>query len=76
MNGDREMLSCAVGDSEDEAFWTTFLRSLRERGLGGVRLVISDHHLGLTKAIATVMLGAAWQRCRVHYFEQRIMPRR
>jgi hypothetical protein len=62
MNGDREVLGCAVGDSEDEAFWTTFLRSLRERGLAGVRLVISDHHLGLTKAIATVMLGSAWQR--------------
>jgi putative transposase len=67
MNGDREVLGCAVGDSEDEAFWTTFLRSLRERGLTGVRLVISDHHLGLTKAIAAVMLGSAWQRCRVHF---------
>jgi putative transposase len=67
MGGDREVLGCAVGDSEDEAFWTTFLRSLRERGLAGVRLVISDHHLGLTKAIATVMVGSAWQRCRVHF---------
>jgi putative transposase len=67
MNGDREVLGCAVGDSEDEAFWTAFLRSLRERGLAGVRLVISDHHLGLTKAIAAVMLGAGWQRCRVHF---------
>jgi putative transposase len=67
MNGDREVLGCAVGDSEDEAFWTAFLRSLRERGLAGVRLVVSDHHLGLTKSIATVMLGAAWQRCRVHF---------
>jgi putative transposase len=67
MNGDREVLGCAVGDSEDEAFLTTFLRSLRERGLAGVRLVISDHHLGLKKAIATVMLGSAWQRCRVHF---------
>jgi putative transposase len=66
MRGDREVLGCAVGDSEDQAFWTTFLRSLRERGLTGVRLVISDHHLGLTKAIATVMLGAAWQRSSVH----------
>jgi putative transposase len=67
MTGDREVLGCAVGDSEDEAFWTDFLRSLRSRGLAGVRLVISDHHLGLKKAIATVMLGAAWQRCRVHF---------
>jgi putative transposase len=67
MTGDREVLGCAVGDSEDEAFWTDFLRSLRSRGLAGVRLAISDHHLGLKKAIATVMLGAAWQRCRVHF---------
>jgi transposase-like protein len=67
MGGDREVLGCAVGDSEDQAFWSAFLRSLRERGLTGVRLVISDHHLGLTKAIATVMIGAAWQRCRVHF---------
>jgi putative transposase len=67
MGGDREVLGCAVGDSEDEAFWSAFLRSLRERGLTGVRLVISDHHLGLTKAIASVMIGAAWQRCRVHF---------
>jgi putative transposase len=67
MSGDREVLGCAVGDSEDQAFWTEFLRSLRARGLSGVRLVISDHHLGLKKAVATVMIGAAWQRCRVHF---------
>ncbi len=67
MNGDREVLGCAVGDSEDEAFWSEFLRSLRSRGLTGVRLVISDHHLGLKNAITTVMIGAAGQRCRVHF---------
>ena len=67
MNGEREVLGCAVGDSEDEAFWSEFLRGLRSRGLTGVRLVISDHHLGLKKAIATVMVGAGWQRCRVHF---------
>ena len=65
-NGDREVLGLAVGDSEDKAFWCGFLRSLRERGLAGVRLVISDHHLGLKQAIASVMIGAGWQRCRVH----------
>jgi transposase-like protein len=67
MNGDREVLGCAVGDSEDEAFWSDFLRHLRSRGLHGVRLVISDHHLGLKAAIGSVMIGAAWQRCRVHF---------
>lgn len=66
-NGDREVLGLAVGDSEDGAFWTAFLRSLRARGLGGVRLVISDAHEGLKGAIAGVLLGAAWQRCRVHF---------
>jgi transposase-like protein len=66
-DGHREVLGLAVGDSEDKAFWTEFLRSLRARGLSGVRLVISDAHTGLVAAIRTVMLGAAWQRCRVHF---------
>ena len=65
--GDREVLGLAVGDSESGAFWTAFLRSLRARGLAGVRLVISDAHEGLKGAIDSVMLGAAWQRCRVHF---------
>lgn len=65
--GEREVLGLAVGDSEDEVFWTEFLRSLRARGLGGVRLVISDAHAGLTKAIRKVLSGASWQRCRVHF---------
>jgi putative transposase len=65
--GDREVLGLSVGDSEDGAFWTAFARSLRARGLSGVRLVISDAHQGLKSAIATVFLGAAWQRCKVHF---------
>jgi putative transposase len=63
----REVLGIAIGDSEDAAFWTEFLQSLRERGLHGVQLVISDSHLGLKAAIAKVFPGAAWQRCRVHF---------
>lgn len=66
-DGNREVLGLAVGDSEDKSFWTAFLRSLRARGLAGVRLVISDAHEGLRTSIAAVMLGAAWQRCRVHF---------
>ena len=66
-DGRREMLGSDVGDRETEVFWTEFLRSLRERGLHGVQLVISDQHAGLIKAIGTVMQGAAWQRCRVHF---------
>jgi putative transposase len=66
-DGHREVLGFDVGDSEDGAFWTAFLRSLKTRGLAGVQLVISDAHAGLKNAIAAVLLGAAWQRCRVHF---------
>jgi putative transposase len=66
-DGHREVLGFEVGDSEDGAFWTAFLRSLKTRGLSGVQLVISDAHAGLKNAIASVLLGAAWQRCRVHF---------
>ena len=73
-DGHREVLGFEVGDSEDGAFWTAFLRSLKTRGLAGVQLVISDAHAGLKAAIAPVLLGAAWQRCRVHYADLGIMP--
>ncbi len=53
--------------SEDGAFWTAFLRSLKARGLGGVQLVIADAHLGLRGAVEAVLTGAAVQRCRVHF---------
>jgi len=65
--GNREILGVDIGDSEDETFWTRFLRSLKDRGLGGVRLVISDAHEGLKAAIRRCFQGASWQRCRVHY---------
>jgi len=66
-DGRREVLGFDVGDSEDGALPTAFLRSLKARGLGGVQLVISDAHEGLKTAIASVLLGSAWQRCRVHF---------
>jgi putative transposase len=66
-DGGREVLGLDVGDSEDGAFWIAFLRSLKARGLAGVQLVISDAHTGLKQAIAAVMAGACWQRCRVHF---------
>ena len=65
--GERQVLGVDVGPSEDRAFWTAFLRSLVKRGLTGVRLVVSDAHEGLKQAISTVLHGAAWQRCRVHF---------
>ena len=65
--GNREVLGVDIGDSEDETFWTRFLRSLRDRGLSGVRLVISDAHAGLKASIRKCFAGSSWQRCRVHY---------
>jgi transposase-like protein len=67
LDGERQILGVDVGASEDRGFWTAFLRSLVKRGLAGVRLVISDAHEGLKQAISTVLSGAAWQRCRVHF---------
>ncbi|WP_173921883.1 IS256 family transposase [Agromyces sp. Marseille-P2726] len=66
-DGRREVLGFEVGDTESQPFWTTFLRSLKARGLGGVQLVISDAHTGLIAATQTVLQGAVWQRCRVHF---------
>ena len=65
-DGHREVLGVDIGDSENETFWTEFLRDLKDRGLAGVRLVISDAHAGLRGAIRRVLQGAGWQRCRVH----------
>jgi putative transposase len=66
-DGRREVLGFEVGDTESQPFWTTFLRSLKARGLDGVKLVISDAHTGLIAAIDTVFQGSSWQRCRVHF---------
>ena len=66
-DGNREVLDLDVGDTEDEVFWTQFLRRLRTRGLSGVVLVISDAHSGLKTAIRKTFSGTSWQRCRVHF---------
>jgi transposase-like protein len=65
--GERTVLAVDIGASEDGAFWTAFLRALVARGLQGVQLVISDAHEGLQEALTTVLNGATWQRCRVHF---------
>ena len=65
--GERQILGIDAGPSEDGPFWTAFLRSLVKRGLHGVKLVISDAHEGLRRALSTVLSGASWQRCRVHF---------
>jgi putative transposase len=66
-DGQREVLGLEVASQEDGAGWLGFLRGLTARGLGGVRLVISDAHRGLVDAIAAALPGASWQRCRTHY---------
>lgn len=65
-DGRREIIGLCVGPSEAETFWTEFLRSLKARGLDGLKLVISDAHTGLKAAIRRVF-DATWQRCRVHW---------
>jgi putative transposase len=64
--GRREIVGLHLGPSEAETFWSAFLKGLVKRGLRGVKLVVSDAHEGLKAAIRRV-LGATWQRCRVHW---------
>jgi putative transposase len=71
-SGVGEVIGLDVGEVESGAFWTEFLRSLKKRGLDGVRLAISDHHEGLKAAIARV-LGCPWQRCTVHFLRDMVM---
>jgi transposase-like protein len=66
-DGHRELLGLELGAAEDGASWTGFLRGLVARGLAGVKLVTSDAHQGLKQAIAAVLEGASWQRCRTHF---------
>ena len=67
IEGTREVLGTAVGDSESFEFWREFLASLKTRGLSGVHLVISDAHAGLKAAVGQQFSGSSWQRCRVHF---------
>jgi transposase-like protein len=66
-DGRREVLGLDVFTEESQAAWETFLKALVDRGLNGVQLVVSDAHVGLKLAIAKVLAGATWQRCRTHF---------
>jgi len=68
-DGRREILGCDILTEETEVAWTAFLRGLVDRGLTGVQLVISDAHKGLKNAIAMVLTGTGWQRCRTHFMQ-------
>jgi putative transposase len=65
--GRREVLDWRVADSESEASWGGLLRDLKDRGLAGVRLVVSDAHGGIRAALSRHLQGVAWQRCQVHF---------
>ncbi len=65
--GNREILGIDLATTEDGAGWVAFFRSLVARGLSGTQLIISDDHTGLVDAVASVLPGASWQRCRTHY---------
>lgn len=77
-SGERRVLGLELSPGNDEgSAWPRFIRSLVERGLRGVRLVISDDHAGLVKAAREQLLGSGWQRCRVHFTRnaQELVPR-
>jgi len=65
-DGYREILGARIADGEDELFWSGLFQELKDRGLSGVKLVISDGHRGIQKAIERSFLGASWQMCHVH----------
>ncbi len=71
-SGVREVIGLDIGEVESGPFWVEFVRSLKARGLDGVRLAISDQHEGLKSAIARV-LGCPWQRCSVHFMRDMVM---
>jgi len=68
MDGFREIIGVAEGAKEDKEGWTNFLRSLKNRGLSGVRLIVSDKSLGLVESIGNFYPDALWQRCVVHFY--------
>ena len=65
--GRREILDWRLADSESESSWSGLLGDLKDRGLGGVKLVVSDAHRGIVAAVGRHLQGAAWQRCQVHF---------
>jgi putative transposase len=65
-DGYREVLGARIADGEDELFWSGLFQDLKDRGLSGVKLVISDGHKGIQKAVEESFLGASWQMCHVH----------
>ena len=76
--GRREILSARLYDSETEVEWESFFDDLKERGLKGVELVISDGHKGIQESVTRSFLGAAWQYCHVHFMRNlmKLIPKK
>lgn len=66
-DGYREILGARIADVEDELFWSGLFQDLKDRGLSGVELVVSDGHKGIQKAVERSFLGVSWQMCNVHF---------
>jgi transposase-like protein len=66
-DGYREILGAKIADGEDEIFWSGLFQDLADRGLSGVKLVISDGHKGIQTAVEKSFLGSSWQMCHVHF---------
>lgn len=66
-DGYREILGAKITDNEGEGFWSGFFDELKDRGLKGVKLVVSDGHKGIQSAVSSKFLGATWQMCQVHF---------
>jgi putative transposase len=66
-NGYREILGASVADDEGEGFWSGLFDELKDRGMKGVKLVVSDGHKGIQSAVQSRFMGAAWQLCQVHF---------
>jgi len=77
-DGRRATLGVELANRESQSSWREFLEGLKQRGLKGVELVVSDDHAGLRKAIAEVLAEAAWQRCYVHFLRNALdyLPRK
>ena len=76
--GRREILSAHLYDSETEIQWESFFDDLKDRGLRGVELVISDGHKGIQESVTRSFLGAAWQYCHVHFMRNlmKLIPKK
>ena len=69
-DGYQEILGTRLADSEDSLFWEDLFEDLKERGLKGVKLIVSDSHKGIQKAVRKPFIGSSWQMCHVHLTRQ------